>query len=96
MDLINSSIPMVGEAITNSSPTEVIQRITWRTPGNGYALRTSCKTNGSYDKYTPNNDPGGLTEAINTFQGTFNYFPSIRLYSDAKFSLNIDWGDWSV
>lgn len=96
MDLINSSISMVGEAIANSSPTEVIQRITWRTPGNGYALRTSCKTNGSHDRYTPNNDPGGLTEAINTFQGNFDYFPSIRLESNAKFSLNIDWGDGTV
>lgn len=96
MDLVNSSITKVGNAITNSSPTETVQRITWRSPGNGYALRTSCKTNGMYSSDTPNDDPGGLTEAINTYPGNFNYFPSIRLYSSTSFSLNIDWGDGTV
>ena len=96
MDLISSSIPKVGNAITNSSPTETVQRITWRSPGNGYALRTSCMTNGQYSVDTPNNDPGGLTEAINTYPGNFDYFPSIRLRSSTNFSLNIDWGDGMI
>ena len=89
MDLIKTNIPLVDNKITSSTPSETIQRFSWISSGNGYALR-GYQVNGKDIIYFDPNLEG------DKFSSNEYRFPYFLLQSSNPFTAKVDWGDGTV
>lgn len=96
MDLINGNIPKLNNTLVASNQAKVIDRISWRTPGNGNIFTTSVASDGQMQE-RPSKPLSKDAQLSDLRIGRYNtYWTKLYLQSSSKFSVKIDWGDGNI
>lgn len=93
MDIIGNNMVNVSGGLQQSSPETTVQRVSWTTTGNGYAMNSGLTSSGGFsdseqDLNLKASDMTGVT--------TDGYVPQIYIQGQSrgtKFTATVNWGD---
>lgn len=96
MDLINGNVPKLNNALVASNQAKAVNRVSWRTPGNGNIFTTSVNLHGDNEE-RPSKPLSKDAQLSDLRIGRYNtYWTKLYLRSSSKFSVKIDWGDGNI
>lgn len=96
MDLINGNVPKLNNALVASNQAKAVNRVSWRTPGNGNIFTTSVNLRGDNEE-RPSKPLSKDAQLSDLKTGRYNtYWTKLILQSNSKFSVRIDWGDGNI
>lgn len=96
MDLINGNVPKLNNALVASNQAKAVNRVSWRTPGNGNIFTTSVNLQGGNEE-RPSKPLSKDAQLSDLRIGRYNtYWTKLYLQSSSKFSVKIDWGDGNI
>lgn len=96
MDLINGNVPKLNNALVASNQAKAVNRVSWRTPGNGNIFTTSVNLRGDNEE-RPSTPLSKDVQLSDLKTGRYNtYWTKLILQSNSKFSVRIDWGDGNI
>lgn len=96
MDLINGNVPKLNNALVASNQAKAVNRVSWRTPGNGNIFTTSVNLRGDNEE-RPSKPLSKDAQLSDLRIGRYNtYWTKLILQSNSKFSVRIDWGDGNI
>ena len=96
MDLISGNILKLNNTLVASNQAKTVNRVSWRTPGNGNIFTTSVNLQGGNEE-RPSRPLSKDAQLSDLRIGRYNtYWTKLYLQSSSKFSVQIDWGDGNI